>query len=263
MQQTGEQSSRNAPLFQSERQRKILALVNMHGAIEVHDLADHFHVTTETIRRDLTELQAKRLLKRVHGGAVSWKSFEPLVTKRTYENDEDKRRIAARAVEELPDEGSILIDAGSTLVRFAEAITVGRSLHVVTNSLPTAHALATSRAATVSVLGGELRSDTLSIVDSKAVGEVGRLNVDVLFVSTDGATANGLSTPYTYEASLKQAMIRAATRVVSLIDPSKFGQDHLVCFGRWNEIDTLITCAETDPAILASIASQGVKVVAI
>lgn len=233
----------------------------MHGAIEVNDLASHFHVTTETIRRDLSELQEKRLLKRVHGGAVSWESFEPLVSKRTDANDEDKRRIAARAIEELPDSGSILIDAGSTLLRFAEIIPAGRSLHVVTNALPIAQAVATAGSASVSILGGELRPETLSIVDSHAVEEIRKLHADMLFISTDGASDRGLSTPYTYEASLKEAMIAAAARVVALIDPSKFGQDHLVRFSQWDDIDVLITGVEADPVMVADIRAQGVEVV--
>ena len=253
--------TRRPPLFQSERQRKIVALVEMHGAIEVNELASHFHVTTETIRRDLSELQNKRLLKRVHGGAVSWESFEPLVAKRSDANDEDKRRIAARAIEELPESGSILIDAGSTLLRFAESIPAGRSLHVVTNSLPTAQAVANSGVASISILGGQLRTETLSVVDSHAVEQVRMLHVDVLFISTDGATDRGLSTPYTYEATLKGAMISAATQVVALIDPSKFGQDHLVRFADWDDVDLLITGMEADQGTLESIGNQGVEIV--
>lgn len=256
---TGERTS----LFQTERQRKILALVDLDGAVEVADLAARFGVTTETIRRDLSELQEKHLLQRVHGGAVSWAAFEPLVAKRDDAYDEDKRRIAARAVEELPDGGSIMIDAGSTLTRFAEAIPRGRNLHVVTNSLPTAQALSKADVAGVSILGGEVRSQTLSVVDAQAVDAVQRLNVDVLFISTDGATETGLSTPYTFEASIKQAMLRSASQVVALVDPSKFGHDHLVRFGTWADIDILITGTEVDDAMLDAVRGHGVDVITV
>lgn len=255
------QTARRTALFQSERQRKIVSIVEEYGSIEVTDLAGYFDVTTETIRRDLSELQAKRLVKRVHGGAVSWKSFEPLVSKRTDENDEDKRRIASRAVEELPDAGSVLIDAGSTLLRFAEAIPAGRELHVVTNSLPTAQAVANSQSNHVSILGGEIRTDTMSVVDAQAVEEVRQLHVDVLFISTDGASINGLTTPYSYEASLKRAMIAAARTVVALIDPSKFDHDQMLRFASWDDIDTLITGVETSRETLDGIRSLGVEVV--
>ena len=43
------------------------------GRVDVTDLADAFEVTGETIRRDLTELQRERLVRRVHGGAVPWR----------------------------------------------------------------------------------------------------------------------------------------------------------------------------------------------
>ncbi len=232
----------------------------MYGAVEVADLAQRFRVTTETIRRDLSELQANHLIQRVHGGAVHWSPFEPLVSKRTESFDEDKRRIAARAVRELPDPGSIMIDAGSTLFRFAEAIPPGQNLHVVTNSLPTAKALAATSGPTVTVLGGQLRAETLSVVDAQAVAAVKRLNVDVLFISTDGATEVGLSTPYTFEATLKEAMISAARHVVALVDPSKFGHDHLVRFSNWSDIDLLITGDAVDPEMIEAIRRNGVEV---
>ncbi len=235
----------------------------MHGAIEVAELATHFHVTSETIRRDLSELQEKQLLKRVHGGAVRWESFEPLLAKRADANDDAKRHIAKRAIEEIPERGSILIDAGSTLLRFAEAIPPGRSLHVVTNAIPTAQAIAEAETATVNILGGQLRQETMSVVDSHAVEQVHQLHVDVLFISTDGASEKGLTTPYTHEATLKKAMIASAARVVALIDASKFGQDHLVRFAGWDDIDVLITGAEADATMLDEIRSQGVFVAAV
>lgn len=250
-------------LLQAERQRKILGLVELHGAVEVADLSERFGVTTETIRRDLSELQKRRLVQRVHGGAVSWSSFEPLVAKRQEAHDEDKQRIGARAVEELPEGGSIMIDAGSTLLRFAEAIPGGRNLHVVTNSLPTAQVIAANGVGSVSLLGGEVRSETLSIVDAEAVSSVQRLNIDVLFISADGVSELGLSTPYSYEAALKEAMISVSRRVVALIDPSKFGNDQMRVFGTWDNIDVLITGSEVDRDTVAAIEASDVTVICV
>jgi len=95
------------------------------------------------------------------------------------------------------------------------------------------------------------------------VDAVQRLNVDVLFISTDGATEAGLSTPYTFEASIKQAMLRSASQVVALVDPSKFGHDHLVRFGTWADIDILITGTEVDNAMLDAVRGHGVDVITV
>lgn len=55
------------------RDELILQEVNRLGRISVTALASQFAVAVETIRRDLTALEKKGLVYRVHGGAVSKK----------------------------------------------------------------------------------------------------------------------------------------------------------------------------------------------
>ena len=131
-------------LFQTERQRVIVAETLSKGRVEVSELADRFRVTTETIRRDLSELQQQQLVRRVHGGAIPWERsrFEPMVLVRSDINDEEKRRLARAAIGELPIGGTVIIDSGSTLTRFAEAIPSTARLRVVTNALLIAQTLA-------------------------------------------------------------------------------------------------------------------------
>lgn len=250
-------------LFQSERQREIVMLTSQRGRVEVADLATRFSVTTETIRRDLSELQDQRMLRRVHGGAITWETntFEPLISVRNDLSDGEKRRLAARAIEELPDNGTCIIDSGSTLNRFAETIPGDQQLRVVTNSLPTAQTLATRDNIEVIAVGGKVRNNTLAMVDAQAIAAVQGLHVDTLFISSDAATAEGgLTTPYREEALLKKAMIAAARRVIALVDHSKFGKDQFVQFARWSDIDMLITNAETDSDTLTAIEALGTTI---
>lgn len=254
----------NHALFQSERQRQIAALTRQHGRVEDALMADKFQVTTETIRRDLSDLQRQKLVRRVHGGGVPWEKsiFEPLVAVRADRNDDEKRRLARRAIEELPERGSIIIDSGSTLTRFAEAIPDGPQLNVVTNSLPIAMALAERDAIDVIVAGGALRKNTLALVDGQTIDAISPLVVDTLFISSDAATpATGLTTPYREEAALKKTMIRSARRVVALIDHSKFVKDEFIRFAEWSDIDVLVTNTELDPTIAAAIEATGTTVV--
>ncbi len=250
-------------LFQSERQRQIVALTIEQSRAEVSELADRFQVTTETIRRDLSDLQAQRVLRRVHGGAVPWETarFEPLLSVRSDLHDNEKSRLAAVAVSELPDRGSIIIDSGSTLTTFARSVPADTDLRVVTNSLTVAQVLAEHESLDVLVLGGKVRKNTLAMVDAEAVAAVGPLQVDTLFISSDAATPKtGLTTPYREEAALKRAMISAARRVVALVDHTKFGTDQFVRFAEWSDVDVLITNAELDPTIVAAIETTGTTV---
>lgn len=231
------------PLFQSQRQDEVTALAVEHGRVDVADLAERFGVTTETIRRDLSELQERKILRRVHGGAVPWERlrFEPLLAVRGDQRHAEKRRIGALAVQELPDGGTVLVDSGSTTAQFCQALPRDRPLTVVTNSILNAQVLADFGNAEVIVLGGTLRKNTMAMVDAQAVGTVEKLTVDALFISCDGMSVErGLTTPYQYESTLKQAMIKAARRVVVLADHSKLGNDQLFRFADWSDVDVLI-----------------------
>ncbi|MGB5757550.1 MAG: DeoR/GlpR family DNA-binding transcription regulator [Acidimicrobiales bacterium] len=251
------------PLFQTERQHEIARMIAELGRVEVAELATRFGVTSETIRRDLSELQEQRLVRRVHGGAVVFDTagFEPLLSVREELNTTEKRRIAHRAIEELPPTGTIIIDSGSTLTRFAEVIPRQQNLRIVTNSIHTVLALADGEWSEIVVLGGRLRINTLAMVDTQTVDQVEQLVADTLFISCDGLSADrGLTTPYREEAALKQAMIRSARRVVVLADHTKFGQDHYARFAEWSDVDLLITNTEADAATLAEIETRGPEI---
>ena len=70
-----------APQLQHDRQHEIYLLALRQGSVDVADLAKRYGVTTETIRRDLSDMQVRNLLRRVHGGAVPVEriNHEPMV----------------------------------------------------------------------------------------------------------------------------------------------------------------------------------------
>jgi DeoR family fructose operon transcriptional repressor len=252
------------PRFQSERQDEITRLVFDKGRVEVADLARRFAVTTETIRRDLSELDRRRVVRRVHGGAIPYQSLrhEPRLVVRDTQHADEKRRIARRAVEELPGEGTIMIDSGSTLGFFAEMLPHDRELTVFTNSIPVIQSLSTSDRFEINVIGGLLRKNTMAMVDPSGVDTVRQLVVDVLFISCDGASPErGFTTPYRQEVAIKRAMIASARRVVMLFDHGKVGADQVFRFATVNEIDTVITDDGVAPAVLTALRSLGPQVI--
>ena len=170
--------------------------------------------------------------------------------------------MAKLAVNELPDSGTIIIDSGSTLARFAEAVPASTNLRVVTNSLVIAQTLAELEGVEVIVLGGKVRKNTMAMVDADTLVALEPFSVDTLFISSDGLSAEGgLTTPYRQEAALKQSMIRNARRVVALVDHSKFGKDHFVRYANWSDIDVLVTTVEASPEAIEAIEASGTTVV--
>ncbi|MFL6243641.1 MAG: DeoR/GlpR family DNA-binding transcription regulator [Acidimicrobiia bacterium] len=249
--------------LQHDRQHEIYMLALRQGSVDVADLARRYGVTTETIRRDLSDMQGRQLLRRVHGGAVPVErmNHEPMVDARDMVNAEEKLRIATMAVAEVPERGSVIIDSGSTGQRLADVFPVDRDVHVVTNSLITAATLSRRGLRDLTVLGGAVRTKRLAMVDDTTRAELQHMAIDVLFISCDGLSfQHGLTTPYREEHTLKRAMIDRAHRVVALVDQSKFGNVQMFGFAAFDEIDVLITDTRADPEAVDLLTGHGIAV---
>jgi DeoR family transcriptional regulator, fructose operon transcriptional repressor len=256
-------SRANGTRLQHDRQRAIYMLALRQGSVDVADLASRYGVTTETIRRDLTDMQNRQLLRRVHGGAVPVErmNHEPMVEARDMVNAEEKLRIATTAVAEVPERGSVIIDSGSTGQRLAEVFPVERDVHVVTNSLLTALTLSRRGLHDLTVLGGAVRTKRHAMVDDTTRAELQHMAIDVLFLSCDGLSfQHGLTTPYREEHTIKRAMIERSRRVVAMVDHSKFGNVQMFSFASFDEIDVLVTDARADAEAVDVLTSYDISV---
>ncbi|MGZ4781301.1 MAG: DeoR/GlpR family DNA-binding transcription regulator [Oryzihumus sp.] len=251
-------------MYAEERQQHILETARAAGRVEVTALAEQLDVTPETVRRDLTALERRGLLRRVHGGAIPVErlGFEPAVAIREERLVTEKERIAKAALAELPDEGTILIDAGTTTGRLAELLPRDRELTVVTNSLTVAGQVATQANLSLYLLGGRVRGRTLACVGEWAERALADVFVDVAFVGTNGLSRErGLTTPDQSEAAVKRAMISSARRAVVLTDHSKVGIDHFALVSPLAEIDTIITDSGLDAETAAELEGEGPEVI--
>jgi DeoR family fructose operon transcriptional repressor len=251
-------------VYAAERQAQILQSARSQGRVEVLALASLMEVTPETVRRDLTALERLGVLRRVHGGAMPVErfGFEPNVAMRENRFAAEKDRIAKAALDELPDGGSLIVDAGTTTIRLANLLPNDRRFTVVTHSIPVASALAAYANVTLHLLGGIVRGITLAAVGDWALRNIADVNVDVAFLGINGITAErGLTTPDLGEAQVKRAFTRAARRTVVLADHSKFGRAEFARVAGLDEIDTIITDSDLDAETASEIEISGPRVV--
>ncbi|MFB6551958.1 DeoR/GlpR family DNA-binding transcription regulator [Streptomyces sp. NPDC056405] len=251
-------------MYAPERQQEILRLARDGGRVDVVSLAEEFQVTAETIRRDLKALDRAGLLRRVHGGAIpaGRLDFEPDLAERESTAADEKDRIAKAALAELPAEGTMILDAGSTVARMAAALPPEASLTVVTHSLPIAARLADHPGIQLHLVGGRVRHRTRAAVDAWALRAYGEIRADVLVVAANGfSVEHGLTTPDLAEAAVKRAAVAAARRVVLLADSSKHGQEHFARFGALSDVDLLITDSGMSPEDATAIERAGTEVV--
>jgi DeoR family transcriptional regulator, fructose operon transcriptional repressor len=260
-------------MYATERQQYITDVLAEHGRVSVVELAGRFDVTTETVRRDLAVLESTGDLRRVHGGAVPRdraSTREPSLAERRVHQGSAKSAIGRRALDVLGHDfrGSLYFDAGTTTAAVAdELLRSDREPHVniVTHSLTLAHALAIgdsgARSSSLSVIGGRIRGLTAAAVGADTVRTIEGLRPDVAFVGANGVTAEfGLSTPDPDESAVKSAIVRAARRVVAVIDSDKFGRDLLVSFAELADIDVVVTDREPEEGLSAALRDAGVDV---
>ncbi len=250
-------------MYAPERQQEILRLARDGGRVDVVSLAEEFQVTAETIRRDLKALDRAGLVQRVHGGAIpaGRLDFEPDLAERESTAADEKDRIAQAALAELPIDGTVVLDAGTTVARLAAAIPLEATLTAVTHSLPIAARLADHPGIQLHLVGGRVRHRTRAAVDAWALRAYGEIRADVLFVAANGfSPARGLTTPDLAEAAVKRAAMAAARRVVLLADSSKCGQEHFARFGALSDVDLLITDSGLSPEDALAIERDGTEV---
>lgn len=251
-------------LFSDERQDEILALIRQEKRVSVTSLADRFAVVGETIRRDLADLERRGLIRRVHGGAIPVERvvFEPPIEARHDLMRPEKERIALAALAELPREGSVFIEAGSTTSFLAGVLPADCSLTIVTNGGYIATALARHPSLTVLAVGGRVRPRSLACVDDWALETLSRLRVNVAFLGTNGLSLeNGLTTPDPAEAAVKRATLSIAQHTVLLADHSKMGVASLLRYGDPNQIHTLITDSGLPASQVRDLEDAGLRVI--
>jgi DeoR family fructose operon transcriptional repressor len=251
-------------MYAQERHQQILDDARALGRVEVAELARQLAVTPETVRRDLTALERRGELRRVHGGAISVErlGIEPAIADRESHAAVQKERIALAAIDELPDGGSIILDAGTTTVRIAQLLPTDREFTVVTHSLPVAGALVARPNITLHVLGGVVRPRTLAAVGEWTNSQVSGIFADIAFMGTNGISVeHGLTTPDIAEAAVKRSLVTAARRTVVVADHSKFGREDFAIVVPLSAIDTVITDDGIDDELAEDIENAGPRVV--
>ena len=211
-----------------------------HGQVRIAAAATELDVSEMTIRRDLQELEAQGVARRVRGGAVA---VGPMAfADRHKSRARAKARIAAKLLDLVPATGAIGLDASSTLLRLATALGKSRDLIVLTNGWETFHALQGKPGVTPMLTGGELDPRTGSLVGPIAYRAAGSLLMSRLFISAAAVDVEfGPSEPCLEEAEVKRALAGVSGEVVLAVDSTKLKGRSIARSMAWDDVDILVT----------------------
>ncbi len=231
-----------------ERRQQVLDLVSKNGFVTLTDLAQAIKVSESTLRRDLDHWNERGLVKRIHGGAMYCGdgSTMPPLEERSESQLAEKVAIAHQAVARIRDNDAILLDGGTTTLEVARLL-VGRSLQIVTNSLPIANLFASSRETDLVMLGGYVYPKTGVALGPLAIRMMEEIHVHQTILSVGGITSKGLFNSNILLVETERQMMRCADEVVVVADHTKLGRRALACLCESSAIDTLIMDANNPP----------------
>ena len=229
-----------------KRRDRMLKLIQTEGYVSFSKFKEEFPDVSEmTLRRDLEMLDQEKLIVRVHGGAKSINEVigfsEDFYSKRSVEHSEQKALIAKKAVDFIKPDTSIFLDSGSTTTALARILPDINCL-IYTSGITCVSELARLTSAQVHLTGGRLNLKSLSTYGSYTIGQLERVNFNIVFLGTTGySPTTGFTTSFYEDSELKRVVIKKAQKIIVLMDSSKVGKILPYTFAVPEDIDILIT----------------------
>jgi len=225
------------------RHADIMAIAKQAGRVGVEELAAHFAVTPQTIRRDLNDLSSAGVLTRVHGGAMIASGIQNVgYEARRLVAQTQKQLIGEAAAELIADHSSLFMNIGTTTEEVGRALVGRTGLLIITNNLHVANLLYKSPGIEVIVAGGSIRSGDGGIMGESAVSLIKQFKVDTAVIGTSAIDAGGTLLDFDIrEVQASRTIIEHARRVILVADSSKFSRSAPACVAHLSSIDVLVT----------------------
>lgn len=229
-------------LNKSDRHSRIVAELRAAPSLRVNELAALLNVSTETVRRDLAELDERGLINRTYGGAMRPIAFEPALAEREKLMVEERERIAAAALKLVEPNDILMIGGGATTTIFARRLAAERDhLTVVTHAFPIAMALASNPFHKVLMLPGQYDSREGLIHGPDTIDALSKYRASKAFLGASGLTPEGPNDAGVGPGLVYGSMMRRAAQSVILADHSKFDRPSLSVYGPWSPSVSLVT----------------------
>lgn len=225
------------------RRQSILDIARKTGVVSVDELIARFHVTPQTIRKDLNRLCEERLLTRTHGGAQLASSVENM----SYEARrmlawDHKQAIGRAAAALIPDNASLFLNIGTTTEAVAQALLQHQQLLVITNNINVASLMRPYSDNTVIIASGEVRSTDGGIIGESAVEFIKQFKVDFAVIGASAIDDEGALLDFDYrEVKVSQAILSNARHVIVVADSTKHERSAPVRIAHVSQTHSFVT----------------------
>ena len=247
----------------SQRQAQIAEMIRQQDEIRVDDLARHFQMTSQTIRRDLSLLCERGIARRVHGGVqrMNISGNVAYVWRQTL-NSEAKQTIAREVARHVTNGVSLAFSIGTTPELVSKALLEHQHLRIFTNNLNIAMLACTNPSFEVTVAGGRLRNEDRDVMGSGMEALFVAYKVDIGIYGVAGVDEDGtLLDFYEEEVRARQLIWENCRSAYLVLDHTKFGRAAHVRGGKIDQASKIFCDCMPPAAIVSMVEQSGAQLV--
>ena len=244
------------------RQQRIMDALTAMRSMRLNELVEALGVSSETIRRDLRELDERGLISRTYGGAVRLFDTEPALSERMRMMTDEREAIAAAVSASVQPNQVLLVGGGATTLHVARRLAHDHhALTVVTHALDIVGVLGSKPGITVICAPGQYDAREALLVGHETVAFLRSFAAHRAILGATGITEDGMSNAEVNAAAVYTAMMACAVTTTVVADHGKFGTRALKLYGTWGEAVELVCDRAPPEAIAAGIARAGGRIV--
>ncbi len=243
-----------------QRRGNILEIIESKGFVSLQELVDELGASESTVRRDLEHLDRIGQIRRTRGGAAYIGDSLTAFDDRRQRAVSEKQKIGRAAAELIQSGETIILDGGTTTLEVARHL-AGKSLQVVTNSLPICHQLVAVANIELIFLGGYLYPKTGVALGSLTIEALKRIHGRRVVMGVGGITEAGLFNQNSLLVDTELQMLEAADELIVVADSGKFGHSELVHLCSLEQVDRMVVDSGLPTEWRERIESAGIELV--
>jgi DeoR family fructose operon transcriptional repressor len=229
----------------------IVQMLKVNTSASIAEIAENFHVSQMTIRRDLQKLVEAGQVIRIPGGAriEHWRGAERSFFERLEKMSHAKRSIGAAASALVRDGESVVLDSGTTTLYVARELRARRNIVVFTFSLAALEELTSAEGIRVELTGGVYRSSSHDLIGHAVAKSLTSIFADtVIFGAAAISFDRGIMV---YDPDAQHELLHAGKRKILVIDSSKIGTEATYRLCGIEDCDLILTDKGISPDDLA------------
>jgi DeoR/GlpR family transcriptional regulator of sugar metabolism len=209
-------------MLSEQRQAMILDILRREGQLVAKRVAADLGLSEDTIRRDLRDMAAAGLLKRVHGGAMPVTPDLPDFSTRRNLSPGEKLELGAYAAGLVRPGQMIFLDGGTTTAAIARHLPRDFAFTVATHSPTIAGELEHHPTAEVILIGGSLYKHSMVATGAAAMSAISAIRPDIFFLGVTAVhPSRGLSTGNFEEAAIKRHIAQCSDQTYVAVTQEK------------------------------------------